>query len=168
MSGAAQEAADSRAEAVDSRDEAGSLQAEAADLRNGTGSGILGEIVRYLIVGGLTTVVSLGVYYGCVLTFLNPDKALELQAANILSWIAAVTFAFFANKFFVFRSGNAHVLKEAWAFFTARIGTLLMDMAIMFIGVTVLGYSDKIMKLLVQVVVTIANYVFSKVFVFRK
>lgn len=175
MSGAAQEAADSRAEAadsrtepVDSRDEAGNLHAEAADLRNGTESGILGEIVRYLIVGGLTTVVSLGVYYGCVLTFLNPDKALELQAANILSWIAAVTFAFFANKFFVFRSGNAHVLKEAGAFFTARIGTLLMDMAIMFIGVTVLGYSDKIMKLLVQVVVTIANYVFSKVFVFRK
>ena len=131
-------------------------------------SGMLGEIVRYLIVGGLTTVVSLGAYYGCVLTFLDPKDPLQLQAANIISWIAAVTFAFFANRIFVFRSRGAGVLREAGAFYLARVGTLLMDMAIMFIGVTLMGYSDKVMKLVVQVVVTIANYVFSKLFVFRK
>ena len=43
-----------------------------------------------------------------------------------------------------------------------------MDMGIMFTGVTLMGYNDKVMKLVVQVVVTIANYVFSKLFVFRK
>ena len=131
-------------------------------------SGMLGEIVRYLIVGGLTTVVSLSVYYGCVLTFLDPENPLQLQAANIISWIAAVTFAFFANRIFVFRSRGAGVLREAGAFYLARVGTLLMDMCIMFVGVTLMGYSDKVMKLVVQVVVTIANYVFSKLFVFRK
>ena len=131
-------------------------------------SGMLGEIVRYLIVGGLTTVVSLSVYYGCVLTFLDPENPLQLQAANIISWIAAVTFAFFANRIFVFRSRGAGVLREAGAFYLARVGTLLMDMCIMFVGVTLMGYSDKVMKLIVQVVVTIANYVFSKLFVFRK
>ena len=131
-------------------------------------SGLLGEIFRYLIVGGLTTVVSLGAYYGCVLTFLDPKDPLQLQAANIISWIAAVTFAFFANRIFVFRSRGAGVLREAGAFYLARVGTLLMDMGIMFTGVTLMGYSDKIMKLVVQVVVTIANYVFSKLFVFRK
>ena len=131
-------------------------------------SGMLGEIVRYLIVGGLTTVVSLSVYYGCVLTFLDPKNPLQLQTANIISWIAAVTFAFFANRIFVFRSRGAGVLREAGAFYLARVGTLLMDMCIMFVGVTLMGYSDKVMKLIVQVVVTIANYVFSKLFVFRK
>jgi len=131
-------------------------------------SGMLGEIVRYLIVGGLTTVVSLSVYYGCVLTFLDPENPLQLQAANIISWIAAVTFAFFANRIFVFRSRGGGVLREAGAFYLARVGTLLMDMCIMFVGVTLMGYSDKVMKLIVQVVVTIANYVFSKLFVFRK
>ena len=131
-------------------------------------SGMLGEIVRYLIVGGLTTVVSLSVYYGCVLTFLDPKNPLQLQAANIISWIAAVTFAFFANRIFVFRSRGAGVLREAGAFYLARVGTLLMDMCIMFVGVTLMGYSDKVMKLIVQVVVTIANYIFSKLFVFRK
>ena len=43
------------------------------------------EIVNYLIVGVLTTVVSLGVYYACVLTFLNPENAIQLQVANIIS-----------------------------------------------------------------------------------
>ena len=41
------------------------------------------EIINYLIVGVLTTVVSLGVYYACVLTFLDPENAIQLQVANI-------------------------------------------------------------------------------------
>ncbi len=128
------------------------------------------EIINYLIVGGLTTVVSLGVYYGLVLTVLNPEKPVQLQAANVISWIAAVTFAYFTNKKFVFESdvkGRAQ-LSEAVKFYISRVGTLLMDMGIMFVGVTLLGGNDKVMKLIVQVVVTIANYVFSKLLVFRK
>ena len=126
------------------------------------------EIINYLIVGGLTTVVSLGVYYGSVLTFLNPNDAFQLQVANILSWIAAVTFAYFTNRKYVFESTNSNVLMEAVKFYLSRVSTLLMDMAIMFVGVTVLLFDDKIMKLVVQVVVMIANYVFSKIFVFAK
>ena len=126
------------------------------------------EILRYLIVGGLTTLVSLGVYYGLTMTVLDPENGIQLQIANIISWIAAVTFAYFANRIFVFRSRNKNMLQEAAAFFAARIGTLLMDMGIMFVFVTLLGFSDRIMKLVVQVVVTVANYVFSKLMVFRK
>ena len=128
------------------------------------------EIINYLIVGGLTTVVSLGVYYGLVLTVLDPEKPVQLQTANVISWIAAVTFAYFTNKIFVFKSDvhGSGQLKEAAKFYLARVGTLLMDMGIMYLGVTVLHFNDKIVKLVVQVVVTIANYVFSKLLVFRK
>ena len=126
------------------------------------------ELINYVIVGGLTTVVSLGTYYICVFTFLNPQSAVQLQAANILSWIAAVTFAYFTNRKYVFESENKKVLEEAVKFYASRVSTLLMDMVIMFIGVTMLGFGDKIMKLVVQVVVTIANYVISKFFVFNQ
>lgn len=126
------------------------------------------EIINYLIVGVLTTVVSLGVYYACVLTFLDPENAIQLQVANIISWVAAVTFAYFTNRKFVFESKNPDMLKEASAFVGARVATLLMDMLCMFIMVTCMGLSDKIAKLVVQVIVTVANYVFSKIFVFRK
>lgn len=125
------------------------------------------EIMNYLIVGVLTTVVSLSTYYACVLTFLNPDNALQLQIANIISWIVAVTFAYFTNRKFVFESKNPDMLKEASAFVGARVATLLMDMFSMFIMVTCMGMSDKIAKLIVQVIVTVANYVLSKLLVFR-
>ncbi len=125
------------------------------------------EIVNYLIVGVLTTIVGLGVYYGLVFTVLNPDNPFQLQVANVISWIAAVTFAYFTNRIFVFESKSENILQEAAKFYLARVGTLLMDMGIMFVGVTLLGFNDKFVKLFVQVVVTIANYIFSKLFVFK-
>lgn len=126
------------------------------------------EIINYLIVGVLTTVVSLAVYYGLTLTILDPAKPIQLQAANVVSWICAVAFAYFTNRKFVFESKSKDVVKEAGAFVTARIGTLVMDMVFMFVTVSLLGMNDKVAKLLDQVMVTIANYVFSKLFVFKK
>ena len=127
-----------------------------------------GEIVRYLIVGILTTVVSLVTYYGCVFTFLNPENALQLQVANVLSWIIAVTFAYITSRIYVFQSKQENILREMAAFYSSRLLTLFMDMAIMFIMVTLCRVNDKLAKLVVQVVVTVANYVFSKIFVFRR
>lgn len=126
------------------------------------------EIIMYLIVGGLTTVVSLAVYYGCVLTFLDPGDPVQLQAANIISWLVAVTFAYFTNRRYVFESESSHILKEATSFYGSRVTTLLLDMACMFLMVSVCGISDKIAKLVVQVLVTIGNYILSKFFVFKK
>lgn len=126
------------------------------------------EIISYLIVGGLTTVVSLVTYYACVLTALDPNHPVQLQCANILSWIAAVAFAYVTNRRFVFQSKNKHMLREAGAFVASRVSTLVMDMALMFVMVTLGGLNDKIAKLAVQVVVTVANYVLSKFFVFHK
>ena len=68
----------------------------------------------------------------------------------------------------LFKSKNDKVIKEACSFVSSRVLTLLMDMGIMFLTVTVLKMNDKIAKLISQVVITIANYVFSKLFVFKK
>ena len=126
------------------------------------------EIVNYLIVGVLTTVVSLVVYYSLTLTVLDPEKAVQLQAANVISWIAAVVFAYFTNRRFVFESRSQNMLKEAAAFFAARLSTLVLDMALMFLLVTLLKCNDKIAKLVVQAAVIVANYVLSKFLVFKK
>jgi len=125
------------------------------------------EIINYLIVGGLTTVVSLGSYYLFTATFLDPNNPVLLQVANISSWILAVLFAYFANRIFVFESKDSNILNEMKKFFMARVGTLLLDMAIMYIMVSLLNINDRVAKLVVQVVVTILNYVFSKLFVYN-
>lgn len=126
------------------------------------------EVIRYVIVGVLTTAVSLGAYYLCVYTVLDATKPIELQAANVISWIAAVTFSYFANRVYVFESKNQNILKEAVNFYLARVGTLLIDMLFMFVFVSVLHINDRIAKLGVQVIVMILNYIFSKLFVFKK
>ena len=126
------------------------------------------EIINYLIFGVLTTIVSLAVYYGLTVTILDPEKAIELQIANVISWISACTFAYFTNRKWVFENKEKANIKEASKFYLSRVSTLLIDMALMFIFVTKLGVNDKIMKLVVQVVVTILNYVFSKFIVFRE
>ena len=126
------------------------------------------EIINYLIVGGLTTIVSLGTYYFCVYTFLNPNNAFQLQIANIISWISCVTFAYFTNRIFVFKSKRTDKLKEAGSFYSSRIATLLLEMGIMFVFVTILHFNDKIIKLIAQVVITILNYILSKLLIFRK
>lgn len=126
------------------------------------------EIINYLIVGGLTTVISLIVYYVAVYTVLDPNNAFQLQVANILSWIAGVTFAYFTNRKFVFESKEPNKLKEATKFVGSRVSTLLLDMLVMWLGVTVLAFNDKIMKIISQILVIIGNYVISKFFVFKK
>ena len=126
------------------------------------------EIINYLFFGVLTTIVSLATYYLLVLTILNPENALQLQIANIISWIAAVTFAYITNRKYVFNSKDKNIIKEMTKFYSSRITTLILDMAFMFIFVTKLNFSDKIIKLIVQVIITILNYILSKLLVFKK
>ena len=126
------------------------------------------EIISYLIVGVLTTVVSFATYFILTRTFLNPDNAVKLQIANIISWIAAVAFAYITNRIFVFESKNKNIFLEIVLFVAARLLSLAMDMGCMFIVVTLLKRSDLIGKLVSQVVVTIANYILSKLIVFRR
>ena len=126
------------------------------------------EIISYVIVGGFTTVVSLASYYLLILTVLDSNNGIQLQMANIISWILAVTFAFFTNKKYVFKTENSNKISEVIKFFGSRVSTLLIDMFLMFLMVTILKIDAKIAKIIVQFIVLILNYIFSKFFVFNK
>ena len=126
------------------------------------------EIINYLIIGVLTTLVSLGVYYALVLTVLDPLDPIQLQIANVVSWICAVTFAYLTNRKIVFESQEKNMWKEGAKFYASRGLTLLLDMGFMFLFVTVLHMNDKVAKIIVQFLITASNYVISKFFVFKK
>ena len=130
------------------------------------------EIINYLIVGGLTTVISLAVKYGLLFTVMDASDALELQVSVIISWIVAVTFAYFANRIFVFFSKSRQYLKEISGFVAGRIATLIMEMVIMWFFVTLLKLDSNlwvvIWTVVAQILVVIGNYVISKLFVFKK
>ena len=124
------------------------------------------EILLYLIVGVITTVINGAVYWIC--TSL-------LKMANvpgtIVAWVIAVLFAFFANKIWVFESRSmrlALVLKEMVQFVGCRLGTGVLDVGIMYVSVDLWGWNGLLMKLISDFVVTLVNFVASKFFIFKK
>ncbi len=126
------------------------------------------EIINYLIVGVLTTIVSMGIFYGSTLTFLDGNNAIELQIANVLSWIGSVSFAYVTNRVFVFESKSPKILKELITFVSSRVITLLLDMGTMFVLATLLHINYNLSKIVAAVLVVVGNYVISKIFVFKK
>lgn len=126
------------------------------------------EVINYLFFGFLSTMVNLITYYICVITILNPNNPVELQIANIIAWVVAVIFAYIVNRKYVFESKEKNKAKEATKFIGSRVLTLLLDMFVMWLGVTIIGASDKIFKMISQVLVIIGNYIISKLFVFKK
>lgn len=125
------------------------------------------ELINYLIIGILTTIVSLATYYLLTLTVLDANNKVYLQIANIISWLASVIFAYFTNRKFVFKVKNKSNIKECLNFYISRISTLLIDMIIMYIFVSILKFDNKIVKLIAQVVIIILNYILSKFIVFK-
>ena len=128
------------------------------------------EIINYLIVGVLTTVVSIVTYFLFSL-ILDIENNILFIIANVLSWICAVVFAYITNKKFVFNtttSNKKEEIKVFSMFVSSRITTLLIELAFMFITVKVILINDKIAKVIAQFIVIVLNYVLSKLFVFKK
>lgn len=128
------------------------------------------EIINYLIVGVLTTVVSIVTYFIFSL-ILDIENNILFILANVLSWICAVVFAYITNKKFVFNtttSSKKEELKVFSMFVSSRISTLLIELAFMFITVKVILINDKIAKVIAQFIVIVLNYLLSKLFVFKK
>ena len=123
------------------------------------------EVFMYLLFGGLTTVINVVIYY--IGTLLGLTTAI----ANLIANVVAILFAYVTNRKFVFES-KATTKKEIGAefgkFVSARIATFVMDMILMVLLVDYLHYNNLICKIVVNILVIILNYIFSKIFVFKK
>lgn len=123
------------------------------------------ELIIYIIVGIITTLVNFTVYYVSTRIFnLSP------YISNIIAWMIAVTFAFITNKLVVFKSMNKNtqtILKEGISFISMRLISLGFDMATMYIIISIMHWNDLIGKIISQVIVVILNYIFSKLYIFK-
>lgn len=127
------------------------------------------SIIAYLFWGVVTTVVNLVVFQ-----FLSSGVHWNYQLANVIAWFLSVLVAYFTNKVWVFGSHYTTVkafVKEFFLFYFYRALTLVMDVIIMYIGVTLLKFDTPLQQFLVKivdnVVVVIANYIFSKWLIFH-
>ena len=123
-------------------------------------------MLLYILFGILTTAVN-------ILSFglLRDVLQWQLLTANTLAWVLSVAFAFLTNKVFVFRSKSfaaKSVLRELVSFVGARLFSLAVDTAGMWLLVDVLTWNDWLAKVLMNVIVIVLNYVFSKLFIFKR
>ena len=126
------------------------------------------EIISYLIVGGLTTVVSWAAKFIANALLFNNTMYLTPVENFILStinWTAGVIFAYFTNRKYVFKS-HEPMLKEAPKFVLSRVSTWILDIVVMQV-LTAIGVNLMIATVISAVLVIIGNYVFSKLFVFN-
>lgn len=124
------------------------------------------EVLLYLVFGVLTTLVNLGLYFVCTYVFLIDDVV-----SNGLAWVGSVAFAFVTNKLWVFESRSFEgrkVLREAASFVGFRGVSGVIDVGLFALCVRVFLWNDLLVKLGLQVLIVILNYVFSKIFVFKK
>ena len=122
------------------------------------------HIIAYLFWGVVTTVINLAVFQ-----ILSSGIHWNYEVATVIAWFVSVLVAYFTNKVWVFGSHYTTIsdfLVELLRFFVYRALTLVIDIVITFIGISVLGFKDPMGKFIVKVIdnviVVIANYVFSK------
>lgn len=124
------------------------------------------EMFLYLFFGGLTFVVSVSSF----VMFHTVFHMNEL-AANAVSWVAAVSFAFAVNRLWVFESKSrtaAGCFREMGSFFGGRLLTLLLEEWIIFVFITLLHFPGLLIKIAAQAVVIFLNYFISKFWVFKR
>lgn len=124
----------------------------------------LWDIFTYVFFGVLTTLINILVF--AIVTKLGANWMI----ANFLAWFLSVLFAFVTNKLWVFESHTTNLPSLCWEvvkFFAARIASLAIDYACMFVFIQVCNWSNMVAKLLTQVIIVAVNYLLSKFIIFK-
>ncbi|MGX8692835.1 MAG: GtrA family protein [Clostridia bacterium] len=129
------------------------------------------EVLVYLVIGGLTTLVSWAAKFLWNFGFYGGTPDPTVTQNTILSVVenaAGIAFAYPTNRAWVFRSKNPHILAEAASFVGSRLATMLLGWLTNLLLVNVLGVSVYVSTVIAAILVIVGNYLISKLLVFRK
>ena len=124
------------------------------------------ETITYTFAGIMTTIVNFIIYY-----ILCNLLEVENLIANTIAWIGAVLFAYIVNALWVFQSERGSLVKESMKiikFIGARLLSFFVEQIGMFLFVDWLKFNNLIVKSVLMVIVIVLNYLFSKIYIFRK
>lgn len=119
------------------------------------------ELINYVVVGGLTTLVNFVVYFFCT------HVQIHYLIANVIAWVFAVLFAYIANRKYVFKSEGNDQKAEFIQFVSLRAVTLIVESLLLFVCIQMLSMNENIAKIIVSIVTVIGNYVFCKFMIFK-
>lgn len=120
------------------------------------------ELFWYVVFGTLTTIVNVVVYFA--LEYIGVNYIIS----NIIAWFLSVLFAYVTNRIWVFESKSPDILKEMVLFFSGRIFSGVLDTALLYLFVDILTLGNTFSKIAVEIIITILNYLLSKLIVFKE
>lgn len=120
------------------------------------------ELFLYVVFGTFTFFVNVITYF-----LFENVMGINYLISNVLAWFFSVLFAYITNRIWVFESKSPDILKEMALFFGGRIFSGAVDTALMYLFIDVLVTGDLFAKIVVQVIVIVLNYIFSKLIVFK-
>ena len=120
------------------------------------------ELILYVVFGAFTFFVNLISYF-----FFANMLGINYLVSNAIAWFLSVLFAYITNRIWVFESKSPNILKEMSLFFGGRIFSGVVDMLLMYTFIDLLVFDSPISKIIVQIIVIILNYIFSKLIVFK-
>ena len=122
------------------------------------------EAMRYLVFGAISVVINIVVFMLC-------KMVLSTLVSNLIAWVVSVLFAYVTNKYCVFNSiteSKKNLFLEIIYFLAARIVTLVIDEAFIYVTIDIFLFNQLLMKIISNIIVIILNYVISKIFVFNR
>lgn len=123
------------------------------------------DVIPYLFFGFCTTLVNIIAYW-----FFAHPLGLPVVPSTIIAWVLSVLFAYITNRRWVFHSAErtiSGILREMVSFFGCRLGTGILDWVGMYVLVNVLGLNDIVIKIVLNIIVIVLNYVASKYVIFK-
>ena len=120
------------------------------------------ELVLYVVFGTFTFLVNIVTYF-----LFESVMGINYLVSNVLAWFFSVLFAYITNRRWVFESKSPNILKEMSLFFGGRIFSGVVDTVLMYLFIDVLVLGNTFSKIVVQIIVIVLNYVFSKLIVFK-
>ena len=124
------------------------------------------EIILYVMFGIGTTLINITVYYICAY-LLN----MEVASATAVAWILSIIFAYVTNKIWVFESCDTKckvIIREIISFFLARVATGFLDIGLMYVFADLLKWNDMFVKIGINILVIVLNYMASKLLIFKR
>ena len=124
------------------------------------------DLILYVLFGAFTTLVNTAVYWLCA----HP-LGLPVVPSSVIAWFMAVLFAYLTNRKMVFHSEavtRAEIAREIVSFFLCRLATGVLDWVLMYVFADRLRLNDLAVKIAVNILAILLNYIASKLLIFRR
>lgn len=129
------------------------------------------ELVRYMVGGFATFLVSFLSYFFLSRFFPFFEKGIGMYVAKVISWVLAVIFSFFVNKYWVFENktkGASSWFAEFLNFVAGRaVVSAIFELGLFALLVEVFHIYDMIALVVTTTLVVIANYFWSRFLTFN-